>query len=138
MNGPGIEYSLASLCEVVFPLLDLVGAQSVVEVGAAAGSFTAELLEWSDAGRVQITAVDSAPTPELRALAARDARLRLVEAMSVEALPKLDPSDVYVLDGDHNYFTVSEELRLIADRAHERWSFPLVLLHDVCWPWGRR
>lgn len=138
MNETGLEYSLASLREVIFPLLDLVGARSVVEVGAAAGSFTAELLGWSDTGGAEITAVDSAPTPELRALAARDSRLRLVEAMSVDALPALAPADVYVLDGDHNYFTVSEELRLINCRGHGSWSFPLVLLHDVCWPWGRR
>ena len=42
-----------------------------------------------------------------------------------------------IVDGDHNYFTVSEELRVIAERAPEG-ELPLLLFHDVCWPHGRR
>src|SRR5439155_759522 len=89
-------------------------------------------------GGARITAIDTAPTTELRALAESRPEFNLVEAMSIDALPVIEPSDVYVIDGDHNYFTVSEELRLVALRGHERWPFPLVVLHDVWWPWGRR
>ena len=42
-----------------------------------------------------------------------------------------------VIDGDHNYFTVREELRLIGERAPGA-ELPLLLFHDVCWPHGRR
>ena len=42
-----------------------------------------------------------------------------------------------MIDGDHNYFTVSEELRLIGERAPGA-ELPLLLFHDVCWPHGRR
>ena len=42
-----------------------------------------------------------------------------------------------IIDGDHNYFTVSEELRLIGERAPGA-ELPLLLFHDVCWPHGRR
>ena len=45
--------------------------------------------------------------------------------------------DAVVIDGDHNYFTVSEELRLIGERAPGA-ELPLLLFHDVCWPHGRR
>ena len=47
------------------------------------------------------------------------------------------PPDAVILDGDHNYFTLSEELRLIAELAGER-PLPLLLFHDVCWPHARR
>ena len=40
------------------------------------------------------------------------------------------------MDGDHNYWTVSEELRAIAAGAGD--SLPLLLFHDVLWPHGRR
>jgi hypothetical protein len=40
------------------------------------------------------------------------------------------------VDGDHNYHTVSEELRLVAAAAGD--APPLLLFHDVCWPHGRR
>ncbi len=42
-----------------------------------------------------------------------------------------------IIDGDHNYYTVREELRLIAERAAGA-ELPLLLFHDVCWPHGRR
>ena len=42
-----------------------------------------------------------------------------------------------IIDGDHNYFTVSEELRLIAERAAGA-ALPLLLFHDVGWPHARR
>ena len=42
-----------------------------------------------------------------------------------------------IIDGDHNYWTVSEELRLIGERAAGA-DLPLLLFHDVCWPHARR
>ncbi len=42
-----------------------------------------------------------------------------------------------MIDGDHNYYTVSEELRLIGERAPGD-ELPLLLFHDVRWPHGRR
>jgi hypothetical protein len=38
--------------------------------------------------------------------------------------------------GDHNYYTVSEELRIIAGRAGA--DLPLLIFHDVGWPHARR
>ena len=44
-----------------------------------------------------------------------------------------------LIDGDHNWYTVFNELktveRLCAERSQD---FPLVLLHDIGWPYGRR
>ena len=42
-----------------------------------------------------------------------------------------------MIDGDHNHYTVREELRLIGDRAPGA-ELPLLLFHDVGWPHGRR
>ena len=44
-----------------------------------------------------------------------------------------------LLDGDHNWFTVHRELELIAGRADADGApLPLVIAHDVGWPYGRR
>jgi hypothetical protein len=59
-----------------------------------------------------------------------------VRETSLDALAHIELPDAVIIDGDHNYYTVSEELRLIEGRAPG--SFPLTLLHDVCWPHGRR
>jgi hypothetical protein len=45
--------------------------------------------------------------------------------------------DAVIIDGDHNYYTVSDELRLIAERVGDG-HLPLLLFHDVSWPHARR
>ena len=46
------------------------------------------------------------------------------------------PADAVIIDGDHNYYTVIEELRAIA--AASGAELPLLMFHDVGWPHGRR
>ena len=47
--------------------------------------------------------------------------------------------DVALIDGDHNWFTVYHELRLLADAARRVGApLPVLILHDVGWPYGRR
>src|ERR1019366_3601241 len=46
-------------------------------------------------------------------------------------------ADAYVIDGDHNYFTVTEEIRLIVEHGGEK-RMPLLMFHDVGWPHARR
>jgi hypothetical protein len=77
------------------------------------------------------------PQPELEQLAKNRSDLELARATSIEALQTIPLPDAIIIDGDHNYFTVSEELRIIAERAAGG-QLPLLLFHDVCWPHARR
>jgi len=129
-------YSLTNHRELVVRCLDARRAGSVVEVGSKQGLFTAELIRWA-AGRASVTAIDPLPEAELAALAEHEPALTLIRSTSLEAIPRLQPFDAYILDGDHNYHTVAAELEAIEARAAEG-GFPLVLLHDVCWPHARR
>jgi hypothetical protein len=130
-------HSLANAAEVLIPLLDAVAPRFVVEVGAYAGDLTRELLAWADRHGAKVAAIDPNPEPELEELARQRPDLELVRARSHDALKELSVPDAAMIDGDHNYYTVSEELRLIAARA-EPGPLPLLVLHDVCWPHGRR
>jgi SAM-dependent methyltransferase len=125
--------SLAQSAEVLLPCLDAAGARSVVEVGAFAGDLTRVLVAWAAGAGAAVTAIDPAPQPDLEALEG----VELIRATSLDALRELSLPDAIVIDGDHNYYTVREELRLIAERAAGA-AFPLLLFHDVCWPHGRR
>jgi SAM-dependent methyltransferase len=129
-------YSLANNRELVFGCLEAAGAQSVVEIGSEYGAFTRELLAWAG-DRARVIAVDPRPMPELYELDRNSPRLELIEELSADAIPALPPLDAYVVDGDHNYYTVTQELEAI-EKVCERAGFPLVLFHDVCWPHGRR
>jgi Methyltransferase domain len=117
--------------------LDAAAPRSVVEIGAYAGDLTALLLDWAAGSGARIVAVDPAPQPELVRLAEEHPDLDLVRETSLEALPHIPEPGAVFIDGDHNYFTVSEELRLIAEGAGDD-ELPLLLFHDVCWPHARR
>jgi hypothetical protein len=61
-----------------------------------------------------------------------------IPAASLDAMPDCTDVDAWVIDGDHNYYTVLNELR-IADANAERDGKPLLaLMHDVSWPCARR
>jgi hypothetical protein len=129
--------SLVNDAEILVAALEAARATTVVEVGAYAGDLTGVLLQWAASAGGTVCAIDPAPQKELVALAERRAELELVRATSVQALASIALPDAVIIDGDHNHFTVSEELRLVAERAGSG-PLPLLLFHDVCWPHGRR
>jgi SAM-dependent methyltransferase len=137
-NDPGRwAHSLVHHAEILLPCLDTAGARSVVEVGAYAGDLTRVLVDWAARSGARVTAIDPSPRDALVELDREREALELVRETSLDALPHIDMADAFVIDGDHNWYTVTEELRLIAERAGGE-RLPLLLFHDVCWPHGRR
>jgi hypothetical protein len=129
--------SMAQSAELMLPCLDAVGARSVAEVGAFAGDLTRVLVAWADGAGARVTAIDPAPQPGLEALEREHDKVELVRRTSLAALPDLPLPDAIVIDGDHNHWTVSAELRIIGERAPGA-ALPLLLFHDVSWPHARR
>jgi hypothetical protein len=136
-NDPGRwGASLVTMAELIVPCLDIAGAKSVVEVGAYAGDVTRLLLQWAESSGARVSAVDPAPEKHLVKLAEERSDLELIRQTSLEALKEIPMPDAAVIDGDHNYYTVSEEVRLIAERSGD--ELPLLIFHDVSWPHARR
>jgi Methyltransferase domain len=129
-------HSLANLGEIVTAILDAAGVRSIVELGTYEGDLTRVILEWGGSD-VRVTAVEPDPPARLLRLLRERPELELVRETSHEALKGVDVPDALIIDGDHNYYTVREELRLIAERSDEE-NLPLLLLHDVGWPHARR
>jgi Methyltransferase domain len=129
--------SLINDGEVITSCLDAARPRSVVEIGAYAGDLTRFLLTWAERSGARVLAVDPSPQDELVALAKEHPEVELVQETSHQALQHLSRADAYVVDGDHNYYTVSEELRLIVETTGEE-LLPLLMFHDVGWPHGRR
>jgi len=84
-----------------------------------------------------VTAVDPEPPPQLLKLADERPELELVRQTSHDALASLALPDALIIDSDHNYYTLTEELRLIDSRAPGA-ELPLLMFHDVAWPHARR
>jgi hypothetical protein len=133
-RAPLLLHSLAEFGPLLRDLLAATETASVMEVGAEDGLLTRYLLDTGD--HLTVHAVDPRPSEHLLALAAERPQLRLHATTGAEAIRQVTAVDTYLIDGDHNYWTVTSELKAITARAgaHD----PLLILHDVGWPCGRR
>ena len=131
-------YSLANVTEIIRPCLDAAGTRSLLEIGSFRGELTEELLIWAEESGSSVTTVEPLPPDDLRDLARRRPELSLIEDTGAGALESLESlPDAIVIDGDHNYYTLSGELKMIASKAGED-PLPLLIFHDVGWPHERR
>ena len=131
--------SLLHNAETLLGCLDAVEARSVAEVGAFMGELTRLLMLWSDTVGGRVLAIDPLPHADLEQLERERDDLTLIRETSHQALVHVALTDAIILDGDHNYYTLAEELRIIWQRAQEDdRQIPLLLLHDVGWPHARR
>ncbi len=129
--------SLANLAELMLGCLDAAQARSVAEVGAYAGDLTGLLLAWAARSGARVLAIDPSPQDELEGLARERSELELLRETSLDALARIDLPDAVIIDGDHNYYTVTHELALLGERTDGP-ELPLLLFHDVAWPHARR
>jgi hypothetical protein len=127
-------YSLSEHRDLIFECLDVVAPSRVVEIGSEAAGMTRLLAEWAAEHDAHFTTVEPFPIAEVRELDARSPHFSVVEGRSPEALASVEPADVYLVDGDHNHWTVLRELRAIYADGRA----PLTVLHDVGWPCARR
>lgn len=125
---------------VIAPLLDALGADTVVEIGAEQGRTTRLLCERAAGRNGKVIAIDPQPRFDVSAWELEwGGRLQVIRARSLDVIAKLPAADAVLVDGDHNYFTVSRELEAMDTGAKNRGEAPPVfLLHDVGWPYGRR
>ncbi|MCB0829117.1 MAG: class I SAM-dependent methyltransferase [Solirubrobacterales bacterium] len=134
----GWGYSLANVIELLTACLEAVPTRRVLEVGSYEGELTRDLLTWADLNDATVTTVDPLPPNRLLELVADRPDLTLIEDTGAAALASLDElPDSIIIDGDHNYFTLSAELEAIAGRAEDG-PLPLLLFHDAGWPHARR
>ncbi len=124
---------------VIAPLIAVSGAQRVVEVGALRGETTIRMLD--DLGpQSELHVIDPVPAFDPGEHEQKfPGRYIFHRDLSLNVLGDLGAFDVALLDGDHNWYTVYNEMRLLAAgaRAADR-PMPLTILHDIGWPYGRR
>jgi hypothetical protein len=123
---------------VIAELLKAVDARRICEIGADNGLNTAKLLEHCAAQAAFLEVIDPLPKFDVDAWRARYPNVwTMHRTSSIEALAQIAACQVYLIDGDHNWYTVIHELRMIRARTRARGG-AVVLLHDTAWPYGRR
>ena len=135
---PLLVHSMSDLRSLILPLLEMAGCRRVIEIGGEFGGMTSELLLYVRQHDGILVTIDKSPQAELHDLAGTAAELQLIEATSLEVLPTIELADAYLIDGDHNYFTVFHELATIFGCHRKSGTHPLVFLHDVGWPCAYR
>lgn len=138
MSVPLLLHSLDELREVLLRAFDAAEARTFVEIGSETGTFTRDLLAHAHARGGTVTTVEPRPAAEIVELAEHDDALRLVRGLSPAALAEVGAADAWVIDGDHNHWTVTRELEAALDRADEAGRPALIVLHDAGWPCARR
>jgi hypothetical protein len=129
---------MADLGGIIFPSLETAHCSTVTEIGAEGGEMTSMLLDYVKQRGGWMTSIDPAPSAVAEALLRNTPFGVLHRDISIRAIPSCPPTDVYFIDGDHNYFTVLQELLLIERMQLTAGKPFLAILHDVGWPWASR
>jgi len=131
-------HSMSEFSEIILSVFETSDARRIVEIGAEYGGNSTMLAEFVGERNGALVSIDPAPKPEFLEWVAANSQVSHVAKPSLEAFAALSDVDAWVIDGDHNWYTVYNELKQI-DALCKRDGKPLLaLLHDVNWPSGRR
>lgn len=131
-------HSMSEFADVILDCLDIAEASRIAEIGAEYGGMSQRLADFAGRHGGRLTSIDPAPKPEFLDWVRSTAHVAHVPLPSLAAMPDLSETQAWVIDGDHNYYTVYHELMAV-DAACRRDGLPLLaFLHDVSWPCGRR
>ena len=120
---------------IIVPLAREHGWKTFCEIGASTGLSSDEILKLPD---ISYTILDPCLDADLALKYAGDPRVTVHKRNSLDALPNLNGAfDCILIDGDHNWYTVFNELRLIRERSLLR-PGGMIFFHDVGRPYGRR
>ncbi len=125
---------------IIKPILDAIDAVIIVEIGAFNGKNTVKLLNYCAGTKKHLHVIDPTPLFDVKQYHQKFGNcFTLHEDISVNVLPKIGKCDAVLIDGDHNWYTVFNELKAL-EKIHQddTLTYPIILLHDIGWPYGRR
>ena len=125
--------------KIIFPLIKKIKPKHIVEVGAGKGYNTENILKYCKENNAKLTSIDPKPNFDVDKLKNEFSdEVEFYYDLSLRILPFLDKFDIILIDGDHNWYTVYNELKMIENIYNNTNNYPLIILHDICWPYGRR
>ena len=123
---------------IIKPIIEGINSKSIVEIGSEDGINTKNILEYCKDNNAHMVAIDPFPNFNLDEFKTQYGdKFVFYQDLSLNILPLLKDYDTILIDGDHNWYTVYNELKII-ERNFKEEDFPLIFLHDVGWPYARR
>ncbi|MFA6599610.1 MAG: class I SAM-dependent methyltransferase [Candidatus Omnitrophota bacterium] len=121
--------------KIIKPYISKNKCVDVCEIGASCGNHS-DCLIGIDA--IRLTIVDPCLDADLGGKYKDNQKVDVWQGLSLNVLRKMSGKfDCILIDGDHNWYTVFNELKSIRERDMLR-KGGVIFLHDVCWPYGRR
>lgn len=131
--------SMESFVPLVLPILNAINPKIIAEIGAAEGGNTRILYEFLKSRQGTLITMDPFPRGSfVEWVQSTQGVVKHIADYSLNAIPKVENADVWFVDGDHNWFTVINELGLIDELAQAQNKPAIIFMHDVSWPCGRR
>ena len=123
----------------IAPIFRAAAPRRVLEIGALRGETTRLALE-ALGPESELHAIDPEPLFDTDEEVARHpGRFFFYRGLSLDVLPTLPPMDFALIDGDHNWYTVYNELTQLRRTSRDAGvPMPVCALHDVGWPYARR
>lgn len=131
--------SMAEFSCIITPVLKLINAKRICEVGASAGTNSKILGDVMREQQGQLISID--PRPQecyLQWLRQNSDVASHLHNYSLPAIPTIGKVDAWFLDGDHNWYTVYHELKSVEHECEKHDYLPVIFLHDMTWPCARR
>lgn len=124
-------HSMAEFKPIFEQALQYKKPKKIVEIGTEYAGSSKVLLDYAVQNNAHVYLIDPYPYVNLeQELKKYQGYFTHIAQLSLEALKDLVEIDFFFIDGDHNYYTVSNELALIYSKNPSVWTF----LHDVAWP----
>lgn len=120
---------------VMEPCFKLNNVKTIVEVGAQNGYNTKKLAAYAQLSGGKAYSIDPYPMFDYQQME-KDGSFKMLVGLSLDMLPQISDYDAVLLDGDHNWYTVYNELKLIREKNPDK--MPIVFLHDIAWSYARR
>ena len=123
---------------IIRPIIEGVKAQNIVEIGSDTGINTKNILEYCLDHDLHLIAIDPSPNFDIEEFKIKYGdKFEFYQELSLNRLPLIKDFDAILIDGDHNWYTVYNELKIIEEKFNKK-NFPIIFLHDVGWPYARR
>jgi hypothetical protein len=125
---------------IILPVYQAARATTVLEIGAEYGTSTNVLLNYVKEQGGHLHCIDPYPAFEAREFAEQNREhVTFYEDLSLNVIRKIPRVDVAMVDGDHNWYTVYNELRQLEEvHGEDPLAQPVIFAHDLSWPYGRR
>ena len=116
---------------LIRPILDEIKAENIIEIGSEDGINTKNIFEYCKDKNIHMAVIDTVPKVNINGSQEEYGdEFEIFTDISLNVLPKLKYCDVIFIDGDHNRYTVYNELKII-EKTFKNKKLPLIFLHNI-------